>query len=452
MGRNAVRRNWRVHLTVGDCSNRIAAAIAAIEDAQRSHNAFTSIRAEAAVAEAAALDRRSRDEPRGGPDGLPVVVKDLFDVVGLPTTGGCAAYFDRVAERDAAIVAALRAAGAIIVAKTNQHELGAGATGLVSAFGPVTNPVDPQRLAGGSSSGSAVAVAVGAVPLAIGSDTGGSIRIPASFCGITGLRPTPGRVDVAGAQSMSPGYDTVGPMAATARQCATAFAVLAGRPRFPLLQDRAIGGLRVGLPEPFFELVHPDTRGAVDDAARALESLGADVEWIGEPSIDIEFEGFRHVWADLAYAHPDTWDNPAVSEEVAALIEAGRRLTGQEYAASRAAAERMRQQFDHAFGRVDVLLTPTTPFSAPRADDDTVAVEGGALDVHRGGLSRLTVPVNEAGVPALAFPVGATADGLPVGAQLIGGPYRDERLLAVVAAYQDATERGDSPPDVTPTR
>jgi aspartyl-tRNA(Asn)/glutamyl-tRNA(Gln) amidotransferase subunit A len=423
---------------VGRCRDRIEATLTAVEDVQRSHNAFIAIRADAALDEADALDRRGSDEPRGALDGLPVVVKDLFDVAGLPTTGGCGAYLGRVADHDAAVVAALRRAGAIIVAKTNQHELGAGATGLVSAFGPVTNPIDPQRLAGGSSSGSAVAVATGAVPLAIGTDTGGSIRIPASFCGITGLRPTPGRISLAGAMPMSPGYDTAGPMAATARECAAAFAVLARGDGGHVPRDLETEGLRVGLPQAYFESVHADTLRAVEAAAREFEALGAAVVPIGVPPIDADFEGFPHVWADLAYAHPATWDHPAVSADVAALVDQGRRLTGLEYAASRAAAERMREQFADAFQQVDVLLAPATPFPAPRADAEEVAVEGGVLDVHRGAPSRLTVPVNEAGVPAVAFPVGTTADGLPIGAQLIGRPYRDEQLLAVVAACQDA--------------
>ena len=409
-----------------------------MENAQRLCNAFTVFRTEEALTEADALDRRV-GVPRTALHGMPVVVKDLFDVAGLPTTGSCAAYDRHVAARDAAVVSALKAAGAIVVAKTNQHELGAGATGLVSAYGAVANPFDRDRIAGGSSSGSAVAVATGAVTLAIGSDTGGSIRIPASFCGITGLRPTPGRISLAGAQPMSPGYDTAGPMARSARECAAALAALAP-PSYGLAHNgRQLAGLRIGLPEPYFELVHPDTRLAVEGAARTLEALGAIIEWTAQPALDADFAGFSHVWADLAHAHPDTWDNRAVSDEVAALIDRGRHLTGQHYAASRAAAERIRQQFADTLGRVDVLLTPTTPYPAPRADDDNVTVTGGVLDVHRGAPSRLTVPINEAGVPAVSFPVGTSRDGLPIGAQLIGRPYSDEHLLAVVATYQDQT-------------
>jgi aspartyl-tRNA(Asn)/glutamyl-tRNA(Gln) amidotransferase subunit A len=418
------------------CRDRVESALAAIEDAQRRYNAFTAIRADHALDEADTLDGLDRDLPRGPLHGVPVVVKDLFDVAGLATTGGCAAYARRVAARDAAVVTALRTAGAIIVAKANQHELGAGATGLVSCFGPVANPLDPRRITGGSSSGSAAAVAAGAVPLAVGSDTGGSIRIPASFCGVTGLRPTPGQISLIGAQPMSPGYDTAGPMARTARDCATAFAALAHRPTTPT-SEASLAGLRVGLPEPYFQHLHPDTRTAVEDAARGFEALGATVEWSPRPGLDPDFDGFRHVWADVAHHHRQLWDNAAVSDEVATLIELGRRTTGLDYAASRVAAERVRVQFADAFEHLDVLLTATTPYPAPRADEEVVAVAGGMIDVRRGGPSRLTVPVNEAGVPAIAFPVGTTMGGLPLGAQLIGPPFSDERLLEIVAAYQE---------------
>jgi aspartyl-tRNA(Asn)/glutamyl-tRNA(Gln) amidotransferase subunit A len=234
---------------------------------------------------------------------------------------------------------------------------------------------------------------------------------------------------------MSPGYDTAGPMARTALDCAVAFAALADRST-PVTVATSLTGLRVGLPEPYFVHLHPDTRAAVEDAAHRLESLGATVEWTPRPGLDPAFDGFHHVWADVAHHHRPIWDDPAVSDEVASLIDLGRRSTGLDYAASRAAADRIRDEFADALRPFDVLLTPATPYPAPRTDEEEVAVTGGTVDVRRGGPSRLTVPINEAGVPAVAFPVGATADGLPLGAQLIGPPYGDERLLAIVAAHQ----------------
>jgi aspartyl-tRNA(Asn)/glutamyl-tRNA(Gln) amidotransferase subunit A len=223
-----------------------------------------------------------------------------------------------------------------------------------------------------------------------------------------------------------------------------AFAVLAGPTRPPAKTpgQNTAAGVRIGLPTAYYELIHPETRRAVEDAAGALERLGAHVEWIEGPDLDPEFAGFRHVWADVAHHHRDLWDNPAVSEEVAVLIDYGRRITGVDYAASRAHADLVRDRFGDALRDVDALLTPATPYPAPRADHDEVVVTGGALDVHRGAPSRLTVPVNEAGLPAVAFPVGTADDGLPVGAQLIGAPYADERLLSIVIAYQDHLDQG----------
>jgi aspartyl-tRNA(Asn)/glutamyl-tRNA(Gln) amidotransferase subunit A len=422
---------------------RVEASLQAIEDAQPRLNAFTSVMAEEALARARALDGQ---EPVGPLHGLPVVVKDLFDVAGVPTTGACGAYAGRVAGEDSAVVAALRAAGAVVVAKTNQHELGGGATGLVSARGPVWNPWGQGRIAGGSSSGSAAAVAAGVVTLAIGSDTGGSIRMPSSFCGITGLKPTHGRVSLRGAMPMSPGYDTAGPMADTAAQCAVAFRILSADGLVPSRPARGVQGLRVGLPAPFFQSLHPETRAATEAAAVTLERLGAVVEPLDGPGLDEGWLGFHHVWADLAHLHAGIVGDDRISPEVASLMDFGLRLTGTGYAASMARARAMRQEFEVAFRRVDALLTPCTPYPAPRAEDEEVAVEGGVLDVHRGAPSRLTVPVNEAGLPAVAFPVGRSQEGLPIGAQLIGAPYDEETLLAVVDAFQAATPHHEHRP------
>jgi aspartyl-tRNA(Asn)/glutamyl-tRNA(Gln) amidotransferase subunit A len=422
---------------------RVEASLQAIEDAQPRLNAFTSVMAEEALARARALDGQ---EPVGPLHGLPVVVKDLFDVAGVPTTGACGAYAGRVAGEDSDVVAALRAAGAVVVAKTNQHELGAGATGLVSAYGPVWNPWGQGRIVGGSSSGSAAAVAAGVVTLAIGSDSGGSIRMPSSFCGITGLKPTHGRVSLRGAMPMSPGYDTAGPMAETAAQCAVAFRILSAGGLVPSRPARGVQGLRVGLPAPFFRSLHPETRAATEAAAVTLEKLGAVVEPLDGPGLDEGWLGFHHVWADLAHLHAGIVGDDRISPEVASLMDFGLRLTGTGYAASMARARAMRQEFEVALRRVDALLTPCTPYPAPRAEDEEVPVEGGVLDVHRGAPSRLTVPVNEAGLPAVAFPVGRSQEGLPIGAQLIGAPYDEETLLAVVDAFQAATPHHEHRP------
>ena len=379
---------------------------------------------------------------------MPVAVKDAFDVAGAPTTACCAAFGSRVATGHSAAVAALEAAGAVVVAKTNQHELMAGATNAISSFGPVHNPWDLERLSGGSSGGSAALVAVGAVAVALGSDTGGSIRMPASFCGVTGLKPTHGAVSLRGVLPMGPGLDTAGPLAASAEDCAVVFRIL----RRPQQRARASAtgapcgpavaplGLRVGLPRSYFRLVHPEVRAAIEGAAGVLEALGARCEWVDGPELDEGWGGFRHVWADVAHHYRELWDREGVHPDVASLINMGRSMTGLEYASSLERARGIRESFERVLGAVDVLLAPATPYPAPPADSTEVQVEGGVLGVHDGSPSRLTVPVNLAGLPALAFPVGFSADGLPLGAQLIGPPWWDEALLGVGIAYQAVTD------------
>jgi aspartyl-tRNA(Asn)/glutamyl-tRNA(Gln) amidotransferase subunit A len=244
---------------------------------------------------------------------------------------------------------------------------------------------------------------------------------------------------------MSPGYDTAGPMAQTAAQCAMAFRVLSADGLVPSRPARSVQGLRIGLPGPFFQSLHPETRAATEAAAVTLEKLGAIVEPVDGPGPDEGWKGFAHVWADLAHLHADIVGDDRISPDLAALIDYGLRLSGTGYAASMARARAMRQDFELAFRRVDALLTPCTPYPAPRATDEEVPVQGGTLDVHRGSPSRLTVPVNEAGLPAVAFPVGRSSEGLPIGAQLIGAPYDEETLLAVVEAFQGATSHHRNP-------
>ena len=321
---------------------RVTASLEAIEETQPRLNAFTSVLADDALARARELDGQ---EPVGPLHGLPVVVKDLFDIAGVPTTGCCAAYEGRVATEDSHVVAALRAAGAVVVAKTNQHELGGGATGLVSSCGPVWNPWGEGRIPGGSSSGSAAAVAAGVVTMAIGSDTGGSIRIPSSFCGITGLKPTHGRISLRGALPMSPGYDTAGPMAQTAARCTVAFRILTAGDLVPSRPARSVARLRIGLPAPFFQSLDPQTRAATEDAAVTLEKLGAVVEPLDGPGIDEGWKGFPHVWADLAHLHAGIVGDDRISPSLTSLINVGLRLTGTEYAASLARARALRQDF-----------------------------------------------------------------------------------------------------------
>ena len=240
---------------------------------QPSINAFSQLWSDEAMDDARETDA-TRLEERGALAGVPIAVKDLYDVKGRETTGCCAAYGGRVAKTDAPVIAALRAAGLVMVGKTNQHELAAGGTNLVSACGRTGNPWDPDRMTGGSSGGSAAAVAAGIVPWALGSDTGGSIRIPASMCAIFGLKPTTGRISTEGLMPLAPSMDCPGPMASTLEDVEVLYSVMADAPVPASSSAKTQFG--VGVPDGFFaDRVHDEVLDAVQKVGRALETAGA---------------------------------------------------------------------------------------------------------------------------------------------------------------------------------
>jgi aspartyl-tRNA(Asn)/glutamyl-tRNA(Gln) amidotransferase subunit A len=386
--------------------------------------------------------------PAGPLYGVPIVVKDLYDIAGVRTTGCCGAYMERPpAATDSTVVARLLAAGAIIVAKTNQHELACGATSQISSFGPVRNPWDVERIPGGSSGGSAVAVATGAVALAMGSDTGGSIREPASMCGVTGLKPTHGAVSLRGAMPMIPAFDTAGPLALSAEDCLLVFRLLAGYDDADLysregtpLPRREVAGLRIGLLGNFLDRVHPETRAVTNAAAAVFESQGAELVEVEGPDPDEAWTIWASRWAEVANCYRDIWEDPRISPVMRGLFDLGRAQSGVDLAQAHEVVLKIRREFQRVLREVDVLLAPTSPYPPPRADESEVEVEGGTLDVHAGGAVRLTAPINLAGLPALALPAGFSKAGLPIGVQLIGPEWSEELLGSIGAAYQRETD------------
>lgn len=425
-------------------SEMVDRALAAIEAVARTTNAFTHVLDEDAVRTAAGMTRAP-----GPLHGLPVAVKDLFDVAGAPTSGCTEPYRGRLASRDSAVVEALRAAGAIVVAKTNQHELAVGATTRISCFGPVANPWRPSAIAGGSSGGSGAAVAAGAVAMAVGSDTGGSIRIPASFCGVTGLKPTHGAVSLRGAMPLAPTLDTAGPLAVSAADCRLVFDVLAGfDPDDPYSRSApasrppaSVRGLRLALPASFLRLASAETRAAVEAAARTFEALGPIVDETEGPDADLAWTaGGPSMMIEFAHHYRDLWDDERVSPEPAALLAYGRSATAVDHVEQLEARRAVVRNFEWALTAADALLLPAAPYAAPDADVQEVEVGTGMLDVHAGGPARCTIPVNLAGLPSLAFPVGRSADGLPLGAQLVGAPWTEDLLCMLGEAYQEATD------------
>ncbi|CAL9492973.1 Mandelamide hydrolase [Actinosynnema sp. ALI-1.44] len=395
--------------------------------------------------------RVTRDHPAGdGPlSGIPFSVKDNVDVRGVPTTAGSPLLGDSPAPVDASVVGALVDAGAVVVGKTNLHELAFGITSDNRAFGPVRNPVDPTRSAGGSSGGGAVGVALGVVPFALGTDTGGSVTIPASFCGVVGFRPSTGRYPGDGVVNLSTTRDTVGVLARTVRDVRVVDEVVTGS------ADPAAGsveGLRIGLPRSRFADVDPEVERVVRAAVAVLERCGAvvvavdladDLAVAAGPGLEIvRFEAPR-LLARRVPLPPERWPERIASPGVRALIEGmvADPLPPATYERARAARWRLRRTYLDVFGRVDVVLGPTTPVTAPvLGADESLTLNGRAVPTFA-TVTRNTGPGTVAGVPMVSVPAGVTRDGLPVGVCLEGRPFGDLHLLRVAEAVQDALTR-----------
>jgi aspartyl-tRNA(Asn)/glutamyl-tRNA(Gln) amidotransferase subunit A len=415
----------------------VEAALDAIARTQPVLNAYTQVFADEA--------REAAKSPPDGPlRGVPIAVKDLYDLAGSISSGCCEPYAHRRADADSVVVAKLRAAGAIIVAKTNQHELACGATNLTSSYGATRNPWDRERITGGSSGGSGAAVGAGVVAMAMGSDTGGSIRIPSSFCGVTGLKPTHGSVSLRGAMPMCPSLDTAGPLARSAEDCLLVHTILVG-PDEDYLWSRT--GPRVaeppktiGIARSFFDKVHPETKRGIDDAAKVFESLGYEIVDVEGPNIDEAFAMFGTRLTEVAACYRDLWEDERISPGLQQFIQVGRSISGADAFSGRELGLKIERDFRDAFKQADVLLAPCTSFAAPKATDNEIEVDGGAVDVHLGGCARLTLPVNVAGLPAVAFPVGFSSANTPLGAQLIGRDWTEPQLCATVTKYQETTD------------
>ncbi|MCA1832285.1 MAG: amidase [Actinobacteria bacterium] len=392
-------------------------------------NAFTHIFEDEAFVRAKEL---ASSAPAGPLRGVPIAIKELYDVAGAPTTGCCGAYMGRVATDDAAVVRRLREAGAIIVAKTNQHELACGGTGLVSSFGPVRNPWGDGRMPGGSSSGSGAAVGGGAVSFAMGSDSLGSIRHPSSWCGTTGLKTTYAAVSMQGAMPFIRSTDSAGPIAVSAEDCGLVHRVIADRAPPP---PRPLHDLRVGIPDSFFTLCHPDVRARVEDSIAVFRDLGVNVQRVAGPSIDLSWAAVVMLLAEFGEEYQDLVGDDRVDPETAFLFGLPRAPLEDR----RGTVDAARADWSRVMDEADVLLAPATPYAAPRVDATSIEVEGGELDA-RAGMARYSAPVNIAGFPALAFPVGFTPEGMPVGAQLIGTAHSEETLVALGSAYQRETD------------
>ena len=415
-------------------------------------NAFLTVTAESALNSAKQADKELSDgHNRGLLHGLPVALKDVFCTQGIRTTAGSLLFENHIPTHDAAVTERLAQAGTVMPGKTGLHELAYGITSNNPHFGAIRNPHDPTRIPGGSSGGSAAAVASGMVPAAMGSDTGGSIRIPASFCGIVGLKPTSGRVSRFGVLPLDFTLDHMGPLTRTVRDAALILDAIAGhdprddssspRPTEPYLPgpDPSIRNLRIGRPENFYlEHVEPHVREAVDRVFRQAESQGAEIIPITVPDIAALNVVARVILMSEASAvlAPYLDRRELFGPDVLALFDQGRLLPATDYINAQRLRRLMVQDYAKIWDKIDILITPTSPICAPMIGAATVTIDNVEEDT-RMAATRFVRAFNLTGWPAISIPRGKSPEGLPIGAQLIAPPFRESSLLNAAACLEN---------------
>jgi aspartyl-tRNA(Asn)/glutamyl-tRNA(Gln) amidotransferase subunit A len=431
----AARRIERREISPVELTQACLQRIAARNDAL---HAFITVLADQAIAEAERAEKEiATGKYRGPLHGIPVSIKDLVDIAGVPTTSGSAVPA-RQAQHDAPVVANLRRAGAIIVGKTNLHEFAFGTTSDETAFGPVRHPSDPSRSPGGSSGGAAVAIVERMCLGSLGTDTGGSIRIPSAACGITGLKPTGGEISCEQVVPLSTTLDHVGPMANTVEDAALLYAAMrdgkVGAAAQPVATDTA---LWLGVPAPYFlDKLDADVRKLFGETRAALERAGHGIQDVAVAHAERTADVYLHIvlpeaaWyhAPLLAAHAERY-----SPGVRLRLEMGRYILAEDYARAMHARTVLRRAVDRALEGVDALMLPALAIPAPPIGAASVDVEG-VTEPVRAIMLRLTQLFNVTGHPAIAIPCGRGRDGLPRGLQLVGHRGATERLLAVSAA------------------
>lgn len=427
-----------------------------IEAVDKDLNAYITVLRETALQAARRAERAIRAGRSLGPlHGVPISLKDLFATKGIRTTNGSKITANHVPDRDATVAARLAAAGAILIGKANMHEFAFGPTGINPHFGTARNPWDRGRVTGGSSSGSGAAVAAGLCHGSMGTDTGGSVRIPAALCGIVGLKPTYGRVSRAGVTTLSWSLDHPGPMTRTVRDAALMLQAIAGYdpadpasssarvPNYTRGLAADLKGLRVGIPTDYFrDLVDPEVDAAVQAAAKLLQGLGAKLVEVSLP----HFQYGPAISVVILTAEATAYHQPLLRSrpddygaDVRERLRLGHFLTATQYLNAQRARAHMLDDVRAAFRTVHAILSPTSPIAAPRLDDLTIRWPTRQEDA-RVALPRLTRPWNLTGLPTISVPCGFTAGGLPIGLQIAGKPFDEATVLRVAHAYEQATE------------
>jgi aspartyl-tRNA(Asn)/glutamyl-tRNA(Gln) amidotransferase subunit A len=428
--------------------------IAAIDDRLR---AYISVDADKAMQVARAAEQMIMAGHRLGPlHGIPIALKDNIAVAGSVTTAGSKILADWVPDQDATVTARLKGAGAVIVGKTNMHEFAWGATTANPHHGVTRNPWDTNRFPAGSSGGSGVAVAARTCYGALGTDTGGSIRLPAAVNGIVGLRPTVGRVSNAGVIPLAWSMDTVGPMTRTVEDCAVMFNAIAGHdprdsgaaqvPTVDYTTDltRGVEGLRIGvIPDYFFTHLQPAVDRSVQGALEELRKAGMTVREVAAQNIHGSISAQLIVESCEPSAYHQRWmrERPDdYGDDVRTLLELGEIHLATHYVQAQRYRSLLRAEFLEAFKSVDVFLCPTLPFTATEVGATTVVIDNGVEEDMLSAIMQFTGVPSLTGLPALNVPCGFDDDGLPIGMQVIGKPFDEATVLRVGAAYQRVTD------------
>jgi len=440
--------------TPTEVAERLIEAIVKSEQSDPALRVFIATRRDDVLRQAEESTRRyAEGKPLSVVDGVPVPVKDEVDMVGYPTTVGTKFLGRRAATEDATVVARLRAAGAILSGKTNMHELGIGVTGINPHHGAVRNPYDPVCLTGGSSSGSAAAVAAGFGPMAVGADGGGSVRIPAALCGVVGLKPTFGRVSEKGAAPLCWSVAHLGPIAACARDAAIGYALMAGRDEADVhtlsqpevdvggVSERSLEGFRFGLFRPWFEDADPQVVVACERTVEGLKDRGASIE-------EIEIEGLNlarlaHLVTIVGEMAGSQLTRGAYRREYALdtrmNLALGSALTAADYVHAQRHRTDLCAVFARLLERVDGIVTPSTGCTAQPIPSDALGGESNLTLL--GKIMRFAGVANLTGLPAITFPAGYDDRGLPIGLHVMGRAWEEHRLLRVAHVAETFVER-----------
>ena len=429
----------------------VNAALERIERLNPSLNAFVTVTADSARKQARAADREIRAGKFRGPlHGIPISIKDNFLTKGVRTTAGSKILADFIPDFDSHVVARLKHAGAISLGKTILNEFAYGIHGQNPHYGDVHNPWDLSRTPGGSSSGSAASLAAGIGFASVGTDTGGSLRIPASFCGIVGFKPTFGLVSLAGVVPLAESLDHAGPLARTVKDAAIVLSVIAGKYpkgvralKFTQLRRNLPRRFRIGWPANyFFNRVDPEVQLAIQRAVKALESLGGRTAPISLPHAAESVEASTAVGlveASQYHVAQKYFLQRAAeySEDVRRRLELGLEVKALDYLDAARVRRELTIDFDSAFERVDVIVAPATACVAPRLGEAVVEIRGESVPLRTAVIDS-NRPANFTGHPAISVPCGISSDGLPIGLQLIGPKWSEAKLLAIAHAYEQS--------------